>query len=225
METLPRTWLIILLLGILVIVILAWFFWSDSGTKIDGTVTPTADITWPTSQPSDALITTQLHFTFTVPNGWTVHTWSQSEFQRSGQTLQTEVPRLRQSIERWLAAFQAESQVLLVQPVDGNVSSQSAILFSIARHGLRLEQIAALLAEKIPLDRLIDTALRQDGQPILRIRGTQLTGLDSFASRPNEVAMMVHPEANVILVLIVLGNDESETLADTLLRSLKNEAE
>lgn len=223
MESLPRTWLIILLLVVLVVGILIWFFWPITSAKIDGMVTPTPNENGPTSQPSDALITAQLHFTFTVPTGWIVHTWPQTEFQRSGQTLSAEVPRLRQAVERWLAAFQAESQVLLVRPLEETSNSQSAIIFSIARQGLRLEQIAAALAENVPPARLIDTSLREDGQPVLRIRGTQFSSLDSFASRPAEVAMMINPDADVVLVMIVLGDDENSDLADSLLRSLKNE--
>ncbi|MFN8440504.1 MAG: hypothetical protein U0175_07045 [Caldilineaceae bacterium] len=165
MESLPRTWLIVLLSVILVVGILVWFFWPKSSVKIDGMATPVTDENWPTSQPSDALITAQLHFTFTVPTGWVVRSWPQSEFQRSGQTLSSEVPRLRQSIDRWLAAFQAESQVLLVQPIEEKPGSQSAILFQHCSARLAPEQIAATLAEKAPLDHLIDTELRQDGQP------------------------------------------------------------
>ncbi len=218
----PRRWLVItLLLALIVAATIGWRFWNRADVPQDGSATATANATWPAGTPMAATIANQLHFTFTLPSGWTLHSWSKAEIQASGQGLGAEVPRLRQSLERWLAAFQADSQVLLLQPDVAQPSTQSAVLFSIKRHGLRLEQIAATLAEQVPLRLLMDTSLRPDGQPILRIRGEQLSGLDSFATRPAEVAIMAHPDGALFLVIILLGEgDSNPNLADTLLRDL-----
>lgn len=220
----PRLWLVVALSVVLLGAIVGWLVWHNSGGELNAESTPAADFKLAGDPSTSAWITSQLHYSVTVPSDWTLRTWSREEVQQSGEAVGAELPRLRQSLERWLAAFQPDSQVLVLQPTLPSSTPEAAILFSAPRHGLRLEQIAALLAEDVPRSRLIDTSLREDGQPILRVRSDQLTGLDGFADRPAEVAMLINPLSDTILVLIRVGEDQSGSkLVDTLLHDLKTE--
>ena len=226
MSTIPRNLRIIaLLLVIASLAILGWWRWSQPAPS-DG-IPPTATPTSPESgQLPPAAIASQLNFTFTVPVDWGAQLWSRDDFAASSQTVSAQSPRLRESIDRLLDAFRSDSQVYLVRPVTQTAATPALLILSLPSHSLRLEQIAQTFASATTADRLIDTNLRGDGQPILHIRGEQLNGLDSRAARPAEVAILNnfrHGELIVVVQLAASEPDENLTVTavmEDILRSM-----
>lgn len=227
MRTIPRSWLAITVV-LFIALLVGWWQWSKPGPpdNVTATVTPS------TPAPADVKISAGQNFTFTLPVGWNAQPWQRESAVASSQSLSQELPRLRESINRFLSAFQSDSQVLIVQADElPNVHPQFLIL-SMPGHGLRLEQIADSLASETTYDRLIDTSLRADGQPILRVRSEQLTNLDSRALRPAEAAVIKHVRAGELVMIVKIDAVEAlnpstensgmgEKVMDELLRSMQ----
>lgn len=205
-ENVSRRWLLIgVALIVLIVGVIGWYKWSPS--QENAAVEPTPE----TTGIAGDVVGTIGNVTFAIPTGWKLNKWATAEIADRSQTLSQQEPRLRKSIEQLLAALNADTQILLIQPENQSPATSIFLLTAIPSHGLRLEQVATQFAAETSLDRLIDTSLREDGQPILRIRGEQLTGLDSRALRPQEVVVINNYRANQLLLILEIADSETGT--------------
>jgi hypothetical protein len=224
-----QRWRLVWLTTILLAVAGSLLYWQWPRTTLpepavtaspDATATlpaKTPDAADPAALPGQLALTALDHFTWTLPSQWQERVWRRDDL-RSAAKATNQPAQLQTAISLLIQAADDRSRLYVAQPpAESRLGDVRLMALSFTRAGLRLEQALEMLQGALAAsDRLrvehaaIDASLRPDGQPVARIRYTLLNAAAQPVLR-NEGAMLLHPSADQLLLLLWVTPNELTT--------------